>query len=138
MKALQFSATGDLAALRIPGAATALPPERLWAHTCFEAFVGTPDGAAYREFNFSPNGQWMRFDFSGYRERVESPVLPAPQITLHCAGDVLEPEHLPQDVFDDPEHPLAPPPAQSLRADWQPPVDGRCPRCCFMAIRAQP
>ncbi|MGL4407679.1 MAG: sigma-54-dependent Fis family transcriptional regulator [Zoogloea sp.] len=30
--------------------------------------------------------------------------------------DVLEPEHLPQDVFDDPEHPLAPPPAQSLRA----------------------
>lgn len=32
----------------------------------------------------------MRFDFSGYRERVESPVLPAPQITLHCAGDVLE------------------------------------------------
>ena len=88
--ALVWRLAGDLAALRIPGAATALPPERLWAHTCFEAFVGTPGEAAYREFNFSPNGQWMRFDFSGYRERVESPVLPAPQITLHCAGDVLE------------------------------------------------
>lgn len=88
--ALVWRLAGDLAALRIPSAATALPPERLWAHTCFEAFVGTPDGAAYREFNFSPNGQWMRFDFSGYRERIESPVLPAPQITLHCAGDVLE------------------------------------------------
>ena len=73
--ALVWRLAGELAALRIPGAATALPPERLWAYTCFEAFVGTPDGAAYREFNFSPNGQWMRFDFSGYREQVESPVL---------------------------------------------------------------
>jgi hypothetical protein len=81
--ALVWRLAGDLAALRIP-APPRLPPERLWAHTCFEAFVGTPDGAAYREFNFSPNGQWMRFDFSGYRERVESPVLPAPQITLHA------------------------------------------------------
>lgn len=88
--ALVWRLAGDLAALRIPGAATALPPERLWAHTCFEAFVGTPGEAAYREFNFSPNGQWMRFDFSGCRERIESPVLPAPQITPRLAGDVLE------------------------------------------------
>lgn len=88
--ALVWRLTGELAALRIPDATTALPPERLWAHTCFEAFVGTPGEAAYREFNFSPNGQWMRFDFSGYRERGESPVLPAPQITPHRAGNVLE------------------------------------------------
>lgn len=87
---LVWRLTGELAALRIPDAATRLPPERLWAHTCFEAFVGTPGEAAYREFNFSPNGQWMRFDFSGYRERVESPVLPAPQISVHRAGDMLE------------------------------------------------
>ena len=88
--ALVWRLAGDLAALRIPGASTALPPERLWAHTCFEAFVGTPGEAAYREFNFAPNGQWMRFDFCGYRQRVESPVLPAPQITPRLAGDVLE------------------------------------------------
>lgn len=88
--ALVWRLAGDLAALRIPDAAIALPPERLWAHTCFEAFVGTPDGAAYREFNFSPNGQWMRFDFSGYRQRVESPQLPAPQIVPRRDGDVLE------------------------------------------------
>ncbi len=88
--ALVWRLTGDLAALRIPEAATALPPERLWAHTCFEAFVGTPGEAAYREFNFSPNGQWMRFDFSGYRQRVESPVLPAPQIFPRRTGDTLE------------------------------------------------
>ena len=88
--ALVWRLAGDLAALRIPDAATALPPERLWAHTCFEAFVGTPGEAAYCEFNFSPNGQWMRFDFSGYRQRVESPQLPAPQIVSRRAGDVLE------------------------------------------------
>ena len=88
--ALVWRLSGELAALRIPDAATRLPPERLWAHTCFEVFVGTPGEAAYREFNFSPNGQWMRFDFCGYRQRVESPVLPAPQITPRLAGDVLE------------------------------------------------
>lgn len=88
--ALVWRLSGELAALRIPDAATRLPPERLWAHTCFEVFVGTPGEAAYREFNFSPNGQWMRFDFAGYRERVESPVLPAPQITVHRTGDTLE------------------------------------------------
>ena len=88
--ALVWRLSGELAALRIPDAATRLPPERLWAHTCFEVFVGTPGEAAYREFNFSPNGQWMRFDFAGYRERVESPVLPRPQISVHRAGDTLE------------------------------------------------
>lgn len=88
--ALVWRLSGELAALRIPDAATRLPPERLWAHTCFEVFVGTPGEAAYREFNFSPNGQWMRFDFYGYRERVESPVLPAPQISVRRAGDMLE------------------------------------------------
>lgn len=88
--ALVWRLSGELAALRIPDAATRLPPERLWAHTCFEVFVGTPGEAAYREFNFSPNGQWMRFDFAGYRERVESPMLPAPQITVNRAADTLE------------------------------------------------
>ena len=99
--ALVWRLDADLAALRIPDAATPLPPERLWAHTCFEAFVATPGSAAYREFNFSPNGQWMHFDFCGHRLRVESPPLPAPPIDVR-RGDgwlalrvCLAPRHLP-------------------------------------------
>jgi hypothetical protein len=55
-----------------------LPPFRgrgraddLWKTTCFELFLYDGDGR-YREFNFSPSGQWAAYDFSGYRNRVGS------------------------------------------------------------------
>ena len=70
---IRYRLDGDLAALRVPDPATPLPPERLWAHTCFELFVAQAGVAGYREFNFSPNGQWMRFDFADYRQRIASP-----------------------------------------------------------------
>ena len=44
--ALRYRLAGTLAALRIPDAATPLPPERLWAHTCFELFVAVPGAYA--------------------------------------------------------------------------------------------
>ncbi|MFM5916870.1 MAG: DOMON-like domain-containing protein [Novosphingobium sp.] len=46
-------------------------PERaddLWKTTCFELFLAYGDGG-YREFNFSPSGQWAAYAFSGYRNR---------------------------------------------------------------------
>lgn len=79
---VDYRLTGQLAALRIPNMATRLPPERLWAHTCFELFVGAEGEAAYREFNFSPNGQWMRFDFADYRQAIDAPGGPVPQIAV--------------------------------------------------------
>lgn len=79
---VDYRLTGNLAALRIPHVATPLPPERLWAHTCFELFAANAQSTAYREFNFSPNGQWMRFDFADYRQRVDAPAGPAPQIAV--------------------------------------------------------
>ena len=87
---LAYRLDGDPGALRIPDRATALPPERLWAHTCFELFVTVDGERAYREFNFSPNGQWMRFDFDDYRQRIASPAGPAPQISLREPSRCLE------------------------------------------------
>ena len=84
---VHYRLEGALDALRIP--AGELPVERLWAHTCFELFVQAEGGEAYREFNFSPGGQWMCFDFSGYRARIDSPAMPAPQLDWLCSGDVL-------------------------------------------------
>jgi hypothetical protein len=80
---VRYRLEGALDGLRIP--AGGLPVERLWAHTCFELFVMAEGGEAYREFNFSPNGQWMRFDFRPTGSASTAP-LPAPQLDWQRSG----------------------------------------------------
>lgn len=66
---LRYEVRGETAGLRIP---EPLPPSQadgLWQHTCFEAFVGVQGEQAYREFNFSPSGQWAMYAFSSERVR---------------------------------------------------------------------
>ena len=87
---LGYVLQGKLAGLRVPDADTPLPVGRLWAHTCFELFVAEAGCPAYREFNFSPNGQWMRFDFSAYRQRSDTSDGPAPSIQVNRGPDSLE------------------------------------------------
>lgn len=41
--------------------------DELWRHTCFEVFVTGLCSAAYREFNFSPSGEWAAYAFTAYR-----------------------------------------------------------------------
>lgn len=59
------------AELRIPAPAAPGPADGLWKHTCFEAFVGVEGEPGYREYNFSPSGQWAVYAFGTYRERIE-------------------------------------------------------------------
>lgn len=87
--ALAYRLSGDLSALTIPAPGAALEREHLWAHTCFELFVMAGEGPGYREFNFSPCGQWMRFDFSDYRQRCVALGGPAPRLTLERGADCL-------------------------------------------------
>lgn len=47
--------------------------DNLWQTTCFEAFCRTGDEAGYREFNFSPSGDWAVYDFTSYRTRGPDP-----------------------------------------------------------------
>lgn len=78
---LVYRLQGDLAALRLPTPATPVEPDRLWAHTCFEVFLTRGEGAAYREYNFSPSGQWAAYAFAAYRQRDAAiPALPAPTL----------------------------------------------------------
>lgn len=65
---LRYTVTGAIAALRIPAVAAPRRADRLWEHTCLEAFAGADDGS-YREFNFSPSGAWAAYGFDRYRER---------------------------------------------------------------------
>lgn len=76
--ALRYALTGDLDRLRIPGPAAGTRKDHLWEHTCFEAFLGSPSGEGYLEFNFSPSGEWAAYAFRRYRERAPDPVLAIP------------------------------------------------------------
>ncbi|WP_226496267.1 DOMON-like domain-containing protein [Ferribacterium limneticum] len=68
---LDYRVTCPPSALRLPAPQPPGPADGLWQHTCCEAFVAEAD-AGYREFNFSPSGQWAAYRFTGYRERDEA------------------------------------------------------------------
>lgn len=63
---LRFLLDGT-AQLILPGPADPGRTDNLWHTTCFEAFVGG-QGAAYREYNFAPSGQWAAYNFDGFRK----------------------------------------------------------------------
>ena len=68
---LEWSLTGDLEALAIPRRTASRRAERLWEHTCFEAFVAPASGASYCELNFAPSTEWAAYAFDGYRRGMQ-------------------------------------------------------------------
>ena len=68
--------------LAIPPAQPSGPADGLWQATCFELFVGQLDDPSYREFNFSPSGQWACYAFDRERQAstARTPVLSPPVI----------------------------------------------------------
>ncbi len=90
---LRYRLDARPADLRLPPPATPGAADNLWQTTCLEAFVATPTGDDYREFNFSPSGQWAVYRFTGYRQRDESfRPASAPHLSLLAPPDhiVLE------------------------------------------------
>lgn len=94
MLGLRYRLQGDLARLRIPSPRPAARVDGLWAHTCFEFFVAAAGTGAYREFNFSPSGEWAAYAFRAYRERDDEVALAlaavAPRIVMHADGGRLD------------------------------------------------
>lgn len=64
----EYRLSGELAELAIPRRAPSQRAERLWEHTCFEAFVAAGPGGGYCELNFSPSTEWAGYAFDGYRQ----------------------------------------------------------------------
>lgn len=88
---LAYCLRGDMARLRIPEPEMPACADGLWEHTCFETFVSLHGEADYREFNFSPSGQWAVYNFSSYRQRRHAcPLLSTPQITARLYTGRLE------------------------------------------------
>lgn len=76
--AFRYVLDADLGALRIPAPGPARRAERLWEHTCFEAFVAGAGDGGYVELNFSPSTEWAAWSFSGHRTGMTPVELPSP------------------------------------------------------------
>jgi hypothetical protein len=74
----EYRLSGDLTQLALPRRVPSQRAERLWEHTCFEAFVAAGAGLGYVELNFSPSTEWAAYAFDGYREGMRPLVLTTP------------------------------------------------------------
>lgn len=88
--ALSFALEGQLDRLRVPPPRAPRRAERLWEHTCFEAFVAVAGEAAYHELNFAPSGEWAVYAFRSYRQSGGPAAELEPQITVHTNPDRIE------------------------------------------------
>lgn len=87
---LAYVLHGSIASLTLPASSSGFA-DGLWRHTCFEMFLGVHGDAHYREFNFSPSGQWACYDFRAYREGMASQsALVPPQLEHNLAEDRFE------------------------------------------------
>ncbi len=77
--------------LRIPTVHAPAPADGLWKTTCCEIFLGSIGQTGYREFNFSPSGQWATYEFSGTRQRAPHAFdCPAPDLAFERSEDLLK------------------------------------------------
>lgn len=87
---LDYRLVAPAGAVRVPALQPPARADRLWEHTCFEAFVGVPHSTAYHEFNFAPSGEWAAYAFTGYREGMRPlPAATPPVVTAVAAGNEL-------------------------------------------------
>lgn len=87
---LHYRLMAPSGSVRVPPLQPPARADRLWEHTCFEAFVGVPHSTAYHEFNFAPSGGWAAYAFTGYREGMRPlPAATPAVVTAVAAGDEL-------------------------------------------------
>lgn len=86
----EYRLRGGLASLAIPERVQPRRVDRLWEHTCFEAFVAPSHGRGYFELNFSPSTAWAAYAFDDYRQGMR-PLATAsnPAIVVAAADDEL-------------------------------------------------
>jgi hypothetical protein len=86
---LTYLIRGRLSRVAIPAPRPPAVGERLWQHTCCEAFLCAAPGGAYHEFNFSPSGEWAAYAFQRYREGAVVRI-PDPQIAVRFTDEELQ------------------------------------------------
>lgn len=79
----RFKVQGAIDTIKIPESQTSGRYDELWRHTCAETFFTTPDTTDYCELNFSPSSQWAAYQFTGYRQGMQSMQCESPSISVH-------------------------------------------------------
>jgi hypothetical protein len=64
---LRYRLRGDLADVALAAHAPSRRVDRLWEHTCFEAFVAPEGREQYVEINVAPSTDWAAYVFDRYR-----------------------------------------------------------------------
>lgn len=127
---LTFCLVGDISGLRIPESRSPRRADHLWQHTCFEAFVMAGEGPEYREFNFSPSGEWAVYAFRDYRNGGVLDNELAPGIVVHKTMDRLElGAEIDQDLV---------PPGRPLRLGLSAVVEDAAGTLSYWALRHPP
>jgi hypothetical protein len=101
---LIYKATGKIGDLVMPLSAPPFRTPNLWNTTCFELFLRGEHRTGYREFNFSPSGQWAAYDFQAYRAGMTQARMPGdPVIEADIRPDCLTINvRLSLDLWEDP------------------------------------
>jgi hypothetical protein len=87
-RVVTFDLRGRIGDLAIPQPAARERTDALWRHTCFEMFVAG-EGEGYREYNFSPSGEWAAYSFTSYREGMAPLDVRPPLIETAISEDRL-------------------------------------------------
>lgn len=86
---LRYRLRGAMAELRLPEPAAGGRTDGLWAHTCFEAFLGF-EGDGYLEVHIAPSGQWAAYRFDGYRQGMAPLEIDPPRIEVEAGASQLD------------------------------------------------
>jgi hypothetical protein len=70
-----YRLVGSLRDVRVPPQTPSARRDRLWEHTCFEAFVQVDGETSYVELNVAPSTEWAIYAFAGYREAAPPPAV---------------------------------------------------------------
>jgi hypothetical protein len=87
---LRYVVTGRIDDLALPAPAPSRRADRLWEHSCFEAFLRDEAGTSYAELNVSPSSEWAGYRFSAYRTDMTAAPFPAPRVEVERTSDRLE------------------------------------------------
>lgn len=87
--AVCFRVEAALDQLSLPLPVAGKRVDRLWEHTCFEAFVAPASESRYLELNFSPSGDWAAYAFTSHRKGGRAAEV-VPEIEVRIEEDSIE------------------------------------------------
>lgn len=104
---LRYFLFGDIPEVQIPPPVPPARADKLWEHSCFEAFVRAGSSHSYYEFNMAPSLEWAVYSFSGYRSGMNDAVVGPPTMErrlndqcfeLRVSLQLQSMPHLPEDA----------------------------------------